>query len=92
MSFVITVPAALAAAAADVAGIGSSLGEANSAAAAPTTGLLAAAEDEVSAAVTSLFSGYAHEFQAFWEAIIGGLLIAGAIVLVATNFERIREI
>jgi exo-beta-1,3-glucanase (GH17 family)/cellulose synthase/poly-beta-1,6-N-acetylglucosamine synthase-like glycosyltransferase len=34
----------------------------------------------------------AREFQAFWEAIIGGLLIAGAIVLVATNFERIREI
>jgi exo-beta-1,3-glucanase (GH17 family)/cellulose synthase/poly-beta-1,6-N-acetylglucosamine synthase-like glycosyltransferase len=34
----------------------------------------------------------AREFQAFWEAVIGGLLIVGAIVLVATNFERIREI
>jgi exo-beta-1,3-glucanase (GH17 family)/cellulose synthase/poly-beta-1,6-N-acetylglucosamine synthase-like glycosyltransferase len=34
----------------------------------------------------------AREFQAFWEAIIGGLLLAGAIVLVATNFERVREI
>jgi hypothetical protein len=34
----------------------------------------------------------AREFQAFWEAIIGGLLIVGAIALVATNFERIREI
>jgi hypothetical protein len=33
-----------------------------------------------------------REFQAFWEAIIGGLLITGAIALVATNFERIREI
>ena len=32
------------------------------------------------------------EFQAFWEAIFGALLIAGAITLVATNFERIREI
>jgi hypothetical protein len=34
----------------------------------------------------------AREFQAFWEAIIGGLLIAGAIALVATNFEHVREI
>jgi hypothetical protein len=34
----------------------------------------------------------AREFQAFWEAILGGLLIAGAIVLVALNHERIREI
>ena len=34
----------------------------------------------------------AREFQAFWELIIGSLLIIGAIVLVATNFERIREI
>ena len=34
----------------------------------------------------------AREFQAFWEAVIAGLLLAGAIVLVATNFERVREI
>ena len=34
----------------------------------------------------------AREFQALWEAIIGSLLIIGAIVLVATNFERVREI
>jgi len=34
----------------------------------------------------------AREFQAFWEAVIGSLLIIGAIALVATNFERIREI
>jgi hypothetical protein len=33
-----------------------------------------------------------REFQAFWEAILAGLLIAGAIVLVATNDEGIREI
>ena len=54
MSYVITVPDTLAAAAADLAGIGSSLNEANSAAAAQTTGLIAAAEDEVSAAIASL--------------------------------------
>jgi cellulose synthase/poly-beta-1,6-N-acetylglucosamine synthase-like glycosyltransferase/exo-beta-1,3-glucanase (GH17 family) len=34
----------------------------------------------------------AREFQAFWEAILGGLLIAGTIVLIATNHEGIREI
>jgi cellulose synthase/poly-beta-1,6-N-acetylglucosamine synthase-like glycosyltransferase len=33
-----------------------------------------------------------REFQAFWEAILGGLLVAGAVVLVATNHERIREV
>jgi len=37
-------------------------------------------------------AGRAHDFQAFWEAVLGGLLIAGAIVLVATNHEHIREI
>jgi cellulose synthase/poly-beta-1,6-N-acetylglucosamine synthase-like glycosyltransferase/exo-beta-1,3-glucanase (GH17 family) len=32
------------------------------------------------------------EFQAFWEAVLGVLLIAGAVVLVATNSKQIREI
>jgi len=32
------------------------------------------------------------DFQAFWEAVIGGLLILGAAVLVATNDHRISEI
>jgi hypothetical protein len=43
MSYVIAAPDMLAAAAADVAGIGSSLSEANAAAATRTTGVLAAA-------------------------------------------------
>jgi exo-beta-1,3-glucanase (GH17 family)/cellulose synthase/poly-beta-1,6-N-acetylglucosamine synthase-like glycosyltransferase len=34
----------------------------------------------------------AHEFQAFWEAILGGLLIIGALTVIATNHEHIREI
>jgi len=33
-----------------------------------------------------------REFPAFWEAILGGLLVASATLLVATNHERIREI
>jgi PE family len=44
--------------------IGSAMSAANAAAAGPTTAVLAAAEDEVSAAVASLFSGHGQAFQA----------------------------
>jgi triacylglycerol lipase len=64
MSYVIAAPDMLAAAAADVAGIGSSLSEANAAAAASTTRVIAAAGDEVSAAIASLFSSRGTAFQA----------------------------
>jgi hypothetical protein len=47
MSFVIATPEFVTAAAGDLANIGSTLSEANAAAAASTTGVLAAAEDEV---------------------------------------------
>ena len=32
------------------------------------------------------------EFQAFWEAVIGVLLLAGAAVAIGTNTSQIREI
>jgi hypothetical protein len=32
------------------------------------------------------------DFHAFWEAILAGLLIVGAAVLVSTNVKEIREI
>ena len=32
------------------------------------------------------------EFQAFWEAVIAVLLLAGAVVLVVTNTKQVREI
>jgi exo-beta-1,3-glucanase (GH17 family)/cellulose synthase/poly-beta-1,6-N-acetylglucosamine synthase-like glycosyltransferase len=32
------------------------------------------------------------QFAAFWEAVLGVALIAGAYVLFATNYERVREI
>lgn len=32
------------------------------------------------------------EFQAFWEAVIGALLIVGAVVLVMTNQKEVREV
>jgi exo-beta-1,3-glucanase (GH17 family)/cellulose synthase/poly-beta-1,6-N-acetylglucosamine synthase-like glycosyltransferase len=33
-----------------------------------------------------------RDFQAFWEAILGALLIVGAITLTSTNYNEIREI
>ncbi len=64
MAYVLTQPQAMAAAAADVAGIGSAINEANVTAAGSTTGVPAAAADEVSAATATLFSSYAREYQA----------------------------
>ncbi|OBG42637.1 hypothetical protein A5672_10955 [Mycobacterium alsense] len=64
MSFVSVVSEALSTAATEVAGIGSSLHVAHAAAAAPTTGVLAAAEDEVSAAIAAVFSSHGQRFQA----------------------------
>ena len=64
LSYVVAVPAMLAAASSDVAGIGSSLSAAHAASAAPTTAVIAAARDEVSAAIASLFSSHGQQFQA----------------------------
>jgi hypothetical protein len=57
-------PQFVANAAADVANIGSQIGEARAAAAGSTTSLVAAAEDEVSAATASLFGAYGQQYQA----------------------------
>jgi len=64
MSFVIAAPEMMTAAASDVASIGSTLSAANAAAAAPTSGIVAAAGDEVSAAIAALFSRHAQAYQA----------------------------
>ncbi|MGP0077190.1 PE family protein, partial [Mycobacterium sp.] len=64
MSFVMAVPEVLGTAATDLTSIGSTINAAHAAAAAPTTGILAAAEDEVSAAIAELFSGHGQAFQA----------------------------
>ncbi len=64
MSLVIVTPETVAAAALDVARIGSSIGVANSAAAGSTTSVLAAGADEVSAAIATLFGSHAREYQA----------------------------
>jgi hypothetical protein len=63
MTYVITQPQMLATAAVDTAGIGSAIEAANAAAAGRTTGVVAAAVDEVSEATATLFNTYAGEFR-----------------------------
>ncbi|MHA7651688.1 PecA family PE domain-processing aspartic protease [Mycobacterium sp. ML4] len=63
MSFLAVAPDWVASAAADLEHIGSSLSAANAAAALPTTGVAAAAADEVSAAIAALFAGFGQEYQ-----------------------------
>ena len=64
MSFVSTRPTELTAAAENLQGIGSSLTAQNAAAAAPTTGVLPAAADEVSALTAAQFATHAQMYQA----------------------------
>ncbi|WP_443987614.1 PE family protein, partial [Mycobacterium marinum] len=63
MSFVFAVPETMAAVTSELATIGSNLEMANAAAALPTTGLLAAGADEVSAAIAALFDEHALGYQ-----------------------------
>ncbi|EFD15403.1 PE family protein [Mycobacterium tuberculosis CPHL_A] len=63
MSFVIAAPEALDSAATDLVVLGSTLGAATAAAAAQTTGIVAAAHDEVSAAIAALFSAHGRPIR-----------------------------
>ncbi|GFG67260.1 PE family protein PE12 [Mycobacterium kubicae] len=63
MSNLLAAPQALVAAAADVAGIGSDINAASAAAAMPTTGIAAAAADDVSTQVAALFSKFGQGYQ-----------------------------
>jgi hypothetical protein len=64
MSFVTTQPEALSSAATALGGIGSSFSAQNAAAAAPTTGVVPAAADEVSALTAAQFAAHAQLYQA----------------------------
>jgi PE family len=64
MSFVTTQPETLSAAATTLAGIGSTLSAQNAAAATPTTGVIPAAADEVSALTAGQFAVHAQMYQA----------------------------
>ena len=63
-SYVIAAPEALAEASGDLTEIGEAIRAATGAAAPSTTGIVAAAGDEVSAAIARVFGSYAEEFQA----------------------------
>ncbi|SON59506.1 PE family protein PE3 [Mycobacterium simulans] len=64
MTHLIAEPQIMAAAAADVEGIGSAISAANQAAVGRISGLAAAAGDEVSAALANLFGAYGQEYAA----------------------------
>lgn len=63
MSFVTTQPEALTSAASSLQGIGSGLAAQNAAASAPTTGVVPAAADEVSALTATQFATHASLYQ-----------------------------
>ncbi|MGO9926648.1 MAG: PE family protein [Mycobacterium sp.] len=63
MSFLIAQPAALSAAAGNLAGIGSATSAVNAAVAAPTTGLVPAAADEVSALTAAAFAAHGAQYH-----------------------------
>lgn len=63
MSFVVVTPESLQGAAEHLTGLRSLLGDAAASAAGPTTGIAAAAQDEVSVALASMFSDLGHGFQ-----------------------------
>ena len=64
MTFVITEPEMLAAAASAVQGIGSTISAQNAVAAAPTIGVFPPAADEVSALTAAQFAAHAQMYQA----------------------------
>src|SRR5581483_10506969 len=63
MSFVKTLPEALAAASSQLEGLGTSMAAENAAAAGPTTAIAPAASDEVSALQAGVFSTYGQLYQ-----------------------------
>lgn len=64
MAYLLVRPQAMTAAAAEVADTGLAIDQANLAALGPTTGVAAAAADEVSETITAFFRAYAQEYQA----------------------------
>jgi len=64
MSFVFATPEYLAGAASDLANIGGTISSANAAALGPTSGVLAAGADEVSATIAALFDAHSQAYQA----------------------------
>ena len=90
MSFVTTQPEALTAAAGSLHGIGQALDAVTKAAALPTTGVVPAAADEVSALTAAQFAAHAQMYQAvsaqataIYEQFVNTLGMSGASYLAA---------
>ncbi len=91
VSFLIAQPELVSAAAGNLSAIQSALEEATAAASSPTTGIAAAAADEVSAAIAQLFGTYGQEFQSLsaqataFNAAFAQLMNGGAAAYVAAE-------
>jgi hypothetical protein len=97
MSFVTAAPAQVQAAAQGLAGIRSTLAQASASVAAPTTGVVAAAQDEVSAGVAAFFGAFGQEYQfisaqtqALHEQYVN-LLNAGAAAYLGTEVANAEQ-
>jgi PE family len=98
MTFVFADPEMVTSAAADLAGIRSALGEATAAASTPTTGMLPAGADEISAAISQMFGAYGQEFQslsaeagAFHENFVA-LLNSGAGAYAGAEAANVQQV
>uniref|UniRef100_UPI00389B3174 PE family protein n=1 Tax=Mycobacterium sp. HUMS_1102779 TaxID=3383487 RepID=UPI00389B3174 len=97
MSFVVAAPDAVAAAAQNLASIHSTLSQASATIVGPTTGVVAAAQDEVSASVAQLFGAFGQEYQeisaqtqAFHQQFVN-LLSSGATAYAATEAANVQQ-
>ncbi|MEE6180032.1 PE family protein [Mycobacterium sp. 050134] len=97
MSFVVAVPELVQGAAQDLAGIQNALAEAAASVVGPTTGVVPAAADEVSAAIASMFGNFGQEFQALssqaqaFHAEFVNLMNAGAGAYLSTEVANAEE-
>ena len=97
MSYVIAAPDLVQSAAQNLAGIRASLSEAAAAVAGPTTGVVPAAADEVSAAISALFGNFGQDFQLLsaqaqaFHAQFVGLMNAGAGAYLNTEIANAEQ-
>jgi hypothetical protein len=98
MSYVITEPELVQGAAQDLAGIRGSLAEATANAAGPTTGIAAAAQDEVSTAISALFGDFGQQFHALnaqaqaFHSDFESLLTSGASAYVSAEAANAEQL
>jgi hypothetical protein len=98
MSYVLTEPELTQGAVQDLAGIRSSLAEVAATVSGPTTGIAAAAQDEVSTAVASLFADFGQQFQVLnaqaqaFHAEFESVLSSGAAAYVSAEAANAQQV